>query len=100
MVDGLVETSVLFHSVTVEKGAVVRYSILMPGSVIKAGARVEYTIVAEDAVIDERAVVGHCPDGSVNWGITVVAGGVRVGPGAVVAAKAMITKDVEGEEKK
>ncbi|MPM43256.1 Glucose-1-phosphate adenylyltransferase [bioreactor metagenome] len=98
MVDGLVENSVLFHSVTVEKGAAVRYSILMPGSVIKAGARVEYAIVAEDAVIDERAEVGRCPDGSENWGIAVVAGGVRVGAGAVVTAKAMITEDVEGEE--
>ena len=35
---GTVENSVLFHSVTVEEGAVVRYSILMPGTVVKKGA--------------------------------------------------------------
>ncbi len=97
-VDGLVENSVLFHSVTVEKGAAVRYSILMPGSEVRSGARVEYAIVAEGAVIGEGASVGCNPDGSDGWGIAVVAGGVRVGPGAVIAAKAMITEDVEGEE--
>ena len=48
---GTVENSVLFHSVTVEEGAEVRYSILMPGTVVKAGASVAYAIVAEDAVI-------------------------------------------------
>ena len=37
-VDGTVENSVLFHSVTVEEGARVQYSILMPGTVVKAGA--------------------------------------------------------------
>ena len=50
---GTVENSVLFHSVTVEEGAVVRYSILMPGTVVKKGAVVEYAIVAEESVIGE-----------------------------------------------
>ena len=45
----------LFHSVTVEEGAVVRYSILMPGTVVKKGAVVEYAIVAEESVIGENA---------------------------------------------
>ena len=45
---GTVENSVLFHSVTVEPGAIVRYSILMPGTVVKAGATVEYAIVARE----------------------------------------------------
>ena len=48
---GTVENSVLFHSVIVEEGAVVRYSILMPGTVVKAGAVVEYSIIAENSVI-------------------------------------------------
>jgi len=97
---GDVENSVLFHSVTVEEGAQVRYSILMPGSVVKAGAVVEYSILAENAVIGENATVGTPPDGSEEWGVAVVAGGVKVGPSATVSAGAMVTRNVkEGGEK-
>ena len=93
---GTVENSVLFHSVIVEAGAVVRYSILMPGTVVKAGAVVEYAIVAENAVICENAHVGAAPGGSENWGIAVVAQDLQVGPDAVVPPKAMITRNVKG----
>ncbi|RHR10663.1 glucose-1-phosphate adenylyltransferase [Pseudoflavonifractor sp. AF19-9AC] len=97
-VDGLVENSVLFHSVTVEEGASVQYSILMPGAVVKAGAQVSYSIVAEDAVVEARALVGSAPDDNPNWGIAVVAGGVTVGEGAVVSPSAMVREDVKGGE--
>ena len=97
-VDGLVENSVLFHSVTVEEGASVQYSILMPGAVVKAGAQVSYSIVAENAVVEARALVGSAPDDNPNWGIAVVAGGVTVGEGAVVSPSAMVREDVKGGE--
>ena len=99
VVDGEVENSVLFHSVTVEKGAKVRYSILMPGAVVKEGADVEYAIVAENAVIGAGAQVGTPPaaEGDPDeWGITVVAEGIKVGDNAVVPAKAMVTRNVKG----
>ena len=86
----------LFHSVTVEEGAVVRYSILMPGTVVKAGAVVEYAIVAENAVIGAQAHVGTAPTGQEDWGIAVVAQNIKVGDDAVVPAKAMITRNVKG----
>ena len=97
-VNGTVENSVLFHSVTVEEGANVQYSILMPGTVVKAGATVQYAIVAEDAVIEAGATVGAPPSGEEGWGIAVVAGGVNVGENAVVAPAAMIREDVKGGE--
>ena len=97
-VDGTVENSVLFHSVTVEEGANVQYSILMPGTVVKAGATVQYAIVAEDAVIEAGATVGAPPSGEDGWGIAVVAGGVNVGEKAVVKPAAMIREDVKGGE--
>ena len=97
-VDGTVENSVLFHSVTVEEGANVQYSILMPGTVVKAGANVQYAIVAEDAVIEAGATVGAPPSGEEGWGIAVVAGGVTVGEKAVVKPAAMIREDVKGGE--
>ncbi|MPN47681.1 hypothetical protein SDC9_195285 [bioreactor metagenome] len=97
------ENSVLFHSVRVEAGATVRYSILMPGTVVKAGATVEYAILAENASVGVGARVGTPPppeiDG-VDWGITVVAEGVRVGESAVVPAKAMVTRNIKGGGKK
>ncbi len=99
---GAVENSVLFHSVTVEPGAQVRYSILMPGTVVKAGAVVEYAIVAEDAVIGEGAVVGTAPTRTAaeDWGITVVAQSVEVAAGCIVPANSMITRNVKGGEVK
>ena len=97
-VDGTVENSVLFHSVTVEEGADIQYSILMPGTVVKAGAKVSYAIVAENAVIEAGAVVGSAPTGDSSWGIAVVAGGVTIGENATVAPSAMIREDVKGGE--
>ncbi len=94
-VEGDVEHSVLFHSVTVEPGASVRYSILMPGAVVKAGAQVDYSIVAEDAVIEGGALVGAVPTDEEGWGIAVVASGVTVGKNAQVAPAAMVTKNVK-----
>lgn len=101
-VHGSVEASVLFHSVTVEPGAQVRYSILMPGAVVKAGAVVEYAIVAEGAIIGDGAVVGTAPPrpASEDWGITVVAQDVEIAPGCVVPANAMVTRNVKGGEVK
>ena len=98
-VDGTVENSVLFHSVTVEEGASVQYSILMPGAVVKAGAQVSYAIVAENAVVEARASIGTVPNEDPNWGIAVVASGVTVGEGAVVSPSAMVREDVKGGER-
>ena len=95
-VDGSVENSVLFHSVTVEEGADIQYSILMPGTVVKKGAVVEYAIVAEESVIGENARVGASPDGSEDWGVAVIAQHLNIGPSAVVSPKAMITRNVKG----
>ena len=94
-VDGTVENSVLFHSVTVEEGASVQYSILMPGAVVRAGAQVSYAIVAEAAVIEAGAVVGSAPNDDPKWGIAVVASGVTVGEQAVVSPGAMVREAVK-----
>lgn len=95
-VEGFVENSVLFHSVTVERGAQVRYSILMPGTIVKAGAVVKYAVLAEHAVVGAGAQVGTEPDGSPDWGITVVASDVSLGDGICIDAHAMVTDSVPG----
>ena len=99
VVNGKIENSVLFHSVTVEEGAQVEYSILMPGTVVKSGAKVSYSIVAENATIEEGAQVGAAPTGEEGWGIAVVASDLTIGAGAVVSPSAMIREDVKGGER-
>ena len=79
-------------------GADIQYSIRMPGATVKEGAKVYYSIVAENATVEAGAVVGSAPDGSENWGIAVVAGGVTIGEKATVSPKAMIREDVKGGE--
>ena len=61
-------------------------------------ATVDYAIVAENAVIGAGATVGSPPpqdDPDADWGITVVAGGVKVGDRASVAAHSMVTRNVK-----
>lgn len=90
---GKIDFSILFASVTIEEGAVVRDSIVMPGAVIKRGAIVDYSIIGEDAVIGENAKVGSRPEGisdKADWGISVVGPNVSLSDGAVVKAKEML----------
>lgn len=97
-IEGDIDYSVLFSDVTVEEGASVKYSIVMPGAVIKKGAVVQYAMVAENSVIEEGAKVGENPEKCENlddWGVSVVGANIKVGEGAVIKAKSMISEDVE-----
>lgn len=97
---GNVSESVLFSDVTIEKGATVEYSILMPGAVVESGATVRYAIVAEDAQICAGASVGAPPseDAAEDWGVAVVAAGVRVGKNAKLGAKEMAGENLPDQE--
>ena len=93
---GSVENSVLFTGVTVEPGARVKYSIIMPGAVIERDASVEYAIVAEEAVIRRGARVGADPGAMPpnEWGLTVVASSVTIGPGVILRPRTMAHADI------
>jgi len=94
-IDGLVDSSILFAGVTIEKGAAVHDSIVMPGSVIKRGAVIQYAIIGEDTVIEEHAKIGERPEvvkDKENWGVAVVGHGVRIKKKSVVPAKAMVDR--------
>ncbi len=100
-VEGFVDFSVLFQSVTVERGATVRDSIVMPGSVIKKGANVQYAIIGENCVVEEGATVGQRPENMEDmdkWGIAVLGNGVKVAREVSVPSKAMIYADVTEDE--
>ncbi len=51
VIDGTVENSILFRSVKVGKGAVIRNSIVMENSIIMDGATLDYTITDKDVII-------------------------------------------------
>ena len=91
-INGQVENSVLFQSVTVAKGAQIRYSILMPGTVIEEDAVVEYAILAENTFVGRGAHVGASPDqyAPEEWGVAVLGSGVSIPDGEVVPPKAML----------
>lgn len=98
VIDGVVDFSILFSGVTVERGAVIRDSIIMPGATVKAGAVVEYSIVAENSTIGPGAQVGCRPEDMQDkdsWGITVIGDGITVGSGAKIGANQMVEEDVK-----
>ena len=97
---GEVSESILFSDVTIEKGAKVEYSILMPGAVVEKGASVRYAIVAENAHICAGASVGAAPSevAADDWGVAVVASGVRIGKNAKLGAKEMAGEDLPDQE--
>jgi len=96
-VEGEVFNSVLSDSVTVEEGAVVRYSVLMPGVTVAKGARVEYAILGEGVSVGENARVGGDPLDyePEKWGICVLGPGAAAAGGEVVAPKTMLNRKHE-----
>ncbi|NLO35770.1 MAG: glucose-1-phosphate adenylyltransferase [Clostridiaceae bacterium] len=97
-VSGQVEHSVLFNSVTVEKGAVVRDSILMPGVRVEAGARLNKCIVSFGTIIGKNVKAGADVEGECRYsntrfcqdGITVFERGLKIRDGAVVPGNCMV----------
>lgn len=93
------EFSIAFPGVVVEEGAEIVDAILMPGAHVGKNAKVQYAILAEDVVVEEGATVGEKPEEMENldeWGVAVVASGIRIGAGVKVPAKAMIEEDQKG----
>ena len=59
-IEGVVENSILFPGVVVEKGAVVRNCVLFKESVVREGAQLSYIIADKNVeVLAGRTLVGH-----------------------------------------
>ena len=93
-IKGDVKHSVLYAGVTVEKGAVIEDAVIMCGSVIKAGAVVKHCIIAENVIVGENAEVGAMPTED-EKGVATIGSGVKVGAGAKIGPKGMVSSDVE-----
>lgn len=96
-IDGTVDSSIIFESVTIEKGAVVKDSIIMPGAYIHEGAVIEYSIIGEDSEIGKNAVIGERPENIMNkneWGVAVVGHRIRISPDSKVLPKQIISESI------
>ncbi len=99
--EGIVEHSVLFNSVVVEKGATVIDSVLMPGCVVRSGAYIRKTIVGTDTVIGADARIGYTCLGDSPYlnthlctnEISVIEGGVLIREGAEIPCSSMVESD-------
>ena len=86
----------MFKSVFPPQRALVTITFEGEAIQVEEGTTVRYSIVAEKAVIAKGAEVGGSPSDSDadNWGVAVVAEGVRIGSGAKLAAKEMADEDL------
>ena len=75
-IEGVVENSILFGGVTVERGAIVKDSVIMNGVVIGGGSTVNYSIVDENCRLGRDSVVGRTK--SSGESITVIGAGLEI----------------------
>lgn len=84
IVMGEVENSILFPSVVIEKGAIIKDSIIMQDTVIKSGSKIYKTIIDESVTVEENTTVGG------NDKITVIGTELTIKAGSTIAEGAML----------
>ena len=62
LVEGVVENSILFNGVKIEKGAVVRNSVIMPGTRVEESVVVDKAIVGSDVTLKRECKIGNGHD--------------------------------------
>ena len=62
IIDGIVENSILFRGVTVEKGAVIKNSIIMQDCVVSESAMLDSVIMDKNCVIRKGKMLVGQPD--------------------------------------
>ncbi len=60
VIEGIVENSILFRGVKVEKGAVIRNSIILQDCIIGANTSLDCVITDKNVVISDRKTLGGC----------------------------------------
>jgi glucose-1-phosphate adenylyltransferase len=101
---GQVDTSVIFHGVTIEPEAIIKNSVIMPGSHIKKGASIYHAIIDETVIVGEKSVIGIPTDdnkkddntttNATTNGILVIGKGSNIRPGVVITDNSMIENEI------
>ena len=60
IIEGVVENSILFRGVRVEKGAVVKNSIVMQDNIIGQNTSLDYVITHKNVVVSDRKTLAGC----------------------------------------
>lgn len=84
---GTVENSIIFPSVVIETGAVIKDSIIMQNTVLKAGCKVNKAIIDEDVTVGEFCTIGG------ESKITVIGVDLSIPAGSLVEEGAMLNPD-------
>ena len=90
-IEGIVENSILFNGVTVEKGAYIKDSVIMSGVNIGAGATVNYSIIDENTEVGENCVVGRTK--TMSDDVTVVGCSLNIPDNANIPGGAMVNRE-------
>lgn len=98
VIEGEVQHSVIFNSVVVEKGAVVKDSVLMPGVVVKSGAYINKAIIGTETTVSKNVKIGYAAIGDSPYintsicsnNITVVERGLVLKEDAIIPCNSMV----------
>lgn len=96
-IEGIVENSILFSGVTVEKGAYIKDSVIMSGVHIGAGSTVNYSIIDENTKLGTNCVVGRTK--TMSDAITVVGCSLELEDNANIPGGAMVNSEWLEEHK-
>ncbi len=90
-IEGIVENSILFGGVKVEKGAYIKDSIIMSGVTIGEDTTVNYSIIDEDCTVGKNCVIGRVRD--MGGEITVVGCGIDLQDNSNIPGGAMVNAE-------
>ena len=94
-IHGHIKSSILFHGVTVEEGAVIINSILLPGVVVNKHAKIYNSIIDENTIIGENSEIGQESEANKLPALTLIGRNVQIEKGTVIEANMMVDTDCQ-----
>ena len=96
IIEGEITSSVIFHGVKVNTGAVICNSIIMPGAHIMKDSYIKNAIIGENTVIGENVMIGQSKKDQSNptQAISVVGNNIIIGDGVIIEESNLIDRDM------
>ena len=85
---GTVENSVLFNSIKVEAGAVIRDSVVFSNVTVQKDAEINYSIIDSDTMLETGCKVGEPKDSGKD--VSVIGSGLTIKANTVIPGSSMI----------
>ncbi|MCI9450363.1 MAG: glucose-1-phosphate adenylyltransferase [Clostridiales bacterium] len=87
-IEGIVENSILFSGVKIERGAYIKDSVIMSGVTVKEGATVNYSIIDENCELGRGCVIGRTRNPEEE--ITVIGSDIKIDDGDDIPSGSMV----------